>query len=268
MIIPYVSPQEFADAPTGLNINDLVPNGTQPQESNALMRVLQRASAWIDNVCQMELRATQNTETKRVWVRKEGWLEIYTNYSPILQVVNLSYRLFAQQEWMPLDTNDVEIMNHYFRWTGFRLPSCAQLSIQYTYVNGWAVCMLTQAANAGDNSITLDNTLGVMPNTVMTIYDGANTEQVTVASINQNIVTLNNSLQYAHQAGVHVSSLPDDVRQACIMVASAFIKERRSGSIIMYGSDGRMSNHEPSATGQEDELLLAEEILMPYKRVI
>lgn len=263
-IIPYVSSAEFTDAPTGLNLQTIIPSGTGAQESAALQRVLQRATAWIDNNCRMQLRATSNTETKRVWTAQDGTLRVYPNYSPIQSVTSISYRIYVSQGWITLDSTQIELMPGSFLWTGGTLPSTTQVTVQYTYVNGWAVSSLSSSVTAGATTLPLTNTVGITPGTVLMIYDGTNTEQVTVSTVSSTNVTVP-AISYAHSSGVHVSALPDDIRQACILVASSFIKERRSSGIVMDGTGKTQQTYQGNGVNTLNE---AEKMLRPYKRVI
>lgn len=269
MLIPYVSPQEFADAPTGLNLDNLVPKGTPADQSAQLVRILQRATAWIDNYCQMQLRATVNTEEKRVWVTKDGWLTVFPDFSPIQAVTAAAWKAYPAQEWVPLDLQHLEVFPRKWRWAGpgIGFYAGAPVSVRYTYVNGWPVTVLTSAVQAGATSLTLDNAVGIVPGALMTVYDGAVTEQVTVQSVSGNSIVLASPVASAHPAGVHVSSLPDDVRQACILVAARFVKQRRSGGAIMVDNMGRMR---PSLSESDvyQELQEAQNILRTYRRVI
>lgn len=263
-IIPYVSPQEFTNAPTGLNLQTLVPAGTSADNSAELMRVLLRASGWIDNYCRMQLRATQNTEMKSVWVRQDGYLMIFPNYTPIIQVTSLSYRAYPQQSWITVDPTTIENQGNRFWVTGVKLPAGSRVTVQYTYVNGWPVSSLSSSVSSGATTLPLTNTVGIISGTLLTIYDGINTEQVTVSSVSGSNVTISTPLQYAHSSGIHVSSLPDDVREACILVAASFIRDRRAGNIIMEGQTGRMTQTSKEFNGIDK----AKEILQAYRRVI
>jgi hypothetical protein len=264
-VIPYVSPQEFTNAPTGLNLQTLVPTGTSADNSAELMRVLLRATGWIDNYCRMQLRATTNTEIKHVWVGKDGYLTIYPNYWPIISLTSLSYRMYPQQGWISIDPTQVDILPNRIWATAIKLPAGARVTVQYTYVNGWPVSSLASNVSAGATTLPLTNTVGIIAGTLLTIYDGINTEQVTVSSVSGSNVTISTPLQYAHNSGIHVSSLPDDVREACILVAASFIRDREGGDIVMQTQTGHIS---PSDADQIETLDHAKQILQYYRRVI
>jgi hypothetical protein len=264
-IIPYVSPQEFTNAPTGLNLQTLVPTGTSADNSAELMRVLLRASGWIDNFCNQQLRATVNTEIKHVWVGRDGYLSIFPNYWPIISLSSLSYRVYPQQGWMTIDPTQVDILPNRFWATGLALPATLRVTVQYTYTNGWPVSSLSSAVSAGATTLPLTNTTGIVSGTLLTVYDGINTEQVTVSSVAGSNVTVSAPIAYAHAAGIHVSSLPDEVREACILVASAFIRDREAGDIVMMTQTGHIS---PSDSNQVEGLDQAKEMLQKYRRVI
>jgi hypothetical protein len=265
MVIPYISAQEFQNAPTGINLSNLIPSGTQAQESAELARILLRASAWIDNRCQMQLRATTNMESRQAWTQTNGTLKVFPKFFPIKSISSLNYQKYAQQSSVFLDATQIFIGDNYFYWTGGTLPRASQVTVQYTYVNGWPVSSLSSAVIVGGTVLPLTTVVGIVNGTQLTIYDGINTEQVTVQSVSSSSVTLTASLQYAHAIGIHVSSLPDDVRQACILVAASFIKTRNPNGIQMSGS-GQMQSSSQNIPG--DFLDQADSILQSYKRVI
>jgi hypothetical protein len=64
--IPYLTTQEYRNAPTAIDIDNLVFNSQDPEaQDNELANVIARASSWVDTYCNQILGATYETETQR-----------------------------------------------------------------------------------------------------------------------------------------------------------------------------------------------------------
>lgn len=266
MRVPYISAQEFSDAPTGLNLSTLIPSGTSVQQSAELARILWQASGWIDNYCHQVLRATVDTKQERTWVTKDGALYIRPGFWPIRSVSALQYRFGTTQPWNVLDATQADIYERYFRYDQVYLPVGEKAIVQYTYVNGWPVTFLSAATLAGAQSAAVDDVTGVTEGMELTVYDGASTEIAYVQSVNGNQISFASPLIFAHATQTEVSALPAEVRQACIYIASYFVKQRRSGGALMAGRSG--VKIEQQGHQESEELEDAATILEPYRRVI
>lgn len=129
----------------------------------------------------------------------------------------------------------------------------------------------------GANLVVVTNPTGIygpdVPNgrpfgTQLVIYDGASTETVNVASITGSTLTLTDPLLYAHQAGVSISSLPPAVKEATILLTSAFVKSRGREAIVMDA----IRQSKPTKTtddfgGATGDAMLAKSLLAPFARV-
>lgn len=286
------------NAPTGIDVNNLIPGATPQQNQAEVANVIRRASSWIDSYCNQVLGATVDTETREAKLNREGFLRIVPKNLPIISVTSLNYRLYPQAEWNLVDPstyyvydNRIESYNFfsYFGlfWPNLPMPYMPQpmgqpyqpyttpnqaayiqnipLMVQYTYINGYPNTYLTADCNAGTTTVTVLDATGVMQGTQMTIYDGADTEDVTVSAVNGNVLTLTGPLQYAHLNGVAISALPAAVKEACIMLTSYLIHTRGRTSIKMAPT-GPYS----VATGKEDtaDLAVVWDMLKPYKRIV
>ena len=65
-MLTYVDAATFIEAPTGIDTSQIVPAGTQPQNSAALQNILERASSWVDADCFQRVAATTDSEQQRV----------------------------------------------------------------------------------------------------------------------------------------------------------------------------------------------------------
>jgi hypothetical protein len=71
---PYLTLGEFKNAPTSIDIDNLVFNSQDPDtQDSELVNVIARASSWIDTFCNQVLAATTESEQQRSrWVPSDG----------------------------------------------------------------------------------------------------------------------------------------------------------------------------------------------------
>jgi len=268
----YATTQEFLNHPTGLNVDNLVADGTENQQNVELSRLLQMASSIIDQWCYQRLFAHQKTETKHVRPQQYGSLDVRVSDFPLKQLISAQWRQTARDAWHSIDTNVIDVFGElseghkysasdaYYRGTyGWGQPP---LTVQTTYVAGYPNMSLTANANAGDSTLTVDTTIGVSEGDVLKLYDGLNYEEVTVQSTTSDSVTVT-PLMYAHNTGVRVSELPDAVSTACIIIAAYLVKERRAGASVMMSGNVQKLNVVDS-----EDMQLTRQFLLPFRRVI
>jgi hypothetical protein len=101
------------------------------------------------------------------------------------------------------------------------------------------------------------------------MYDGMNTEIVTVAStytFGSATVPLTRPLVNAHAIGTSVSALPPAIKQAAILVTTAMLKVRGDSSMtMMVTSQPTMAT--PGSDRFSDEMRIAADILSTYARI-
>jgi hypothetical protein len=160
-------------------------------------------------------------------------------------------------------------------------------TIRTTYINGWPHTSLTTAATAGTTTLPVDDCTGwaistnivgggteVVPVTGSTtgiMYDSGGQEviQVTAASVNAGAgtLTLQNPLQFSHNPGVMVSTLPASLIWATILFSTAMALTRGATATTVHeipgAGAGSVPSREPSDLIGEAELLLN-----PYRRTI
>lgn len=287
----YVTVNEFKQAPTGIDTSTLDQTniGVQAAQDAALLNVLRRASAWVDNICNMNtLEATTTTETKEVRVSRDGRLTVHVDNVPIISVTSVGYRTSPDLGFTIVDPNNVQAYSNwftvYFINTGYFAPSLAvqfpefgyqspfmlqrlmdmPLTVQYTYVNGYFNALTNGSATAGSTTLNVTTTTGLSQGSTFTIYDGQYQETCTVQSINGNTITLSSPLLFNHASGVSASAIPAEVKQATILLAGVLIRERGSVALTMGETAVQGVNSEFVKTSDVD---VAKSILRRYIRV-
>lgn len=268
MSTSYATGQEFQNQPTGLDVANLVPGGTAAQQAAQLAVVLRQASSYADQMCYQRLYAHEATHTAHVHPDPHGRLVVRVPETPLRAVVSAQWRQSSRTAFMAIDTAYIDIFEEFHKYvtpgdyaglTGWGQPP---ITVQTTYVAGWANMVLATAAPAGSTTLAVDNTLAVSAGDLLTVYDGASQETVTAASTTADALTLAAPTAYAHGAGVRVSALPDAVTAATIYIAAWIVKERRAGGgFVMQGRvEGLNQNSE--------DMAMAREMLMPFRVVI
>ena len=281
---PYLTLAEFQDAPTGIDIDNLVVGGDQAAQNAELANVIARASSWIDTFCNQVLGATTETEQTRTRIKNDGSIIVHPRYSPIIALTAFNYGLVIGQmnaisdpstAWIE-DTQIIipytNLMNTYTSegplQFGFPGSPGSTVYVNYTYVNGYANALIN-TANAGQSSLTVQDATGIVAGQVLKIYDGMDSELVTVAhtyTFGSTTVPLTSTLNYSHSSGISISALPPAVKQAAILATTAFLKVRGDNALAMtVGS----RPGEASAGSQHigEDLMLAQDLLLPYRRI-
>lgn len=282
---PYLTLDEYKNAPTALDYGNLVQGGTQQQQDAELTNAITRASSYIDQYCNQIIGATADVEQQRTRVRSDGTIRFHPKYSPIVSLNSLSIGFYPNQlttiadpsiAWLEEQTVIVPMGDGLLTQSSqgplsFGFPSSprAECYIEYSYVNGYTQAISTASASAGATSITVDNGLGIVAGESLKIYDGANTENITVASnytYGSTTVPLASALLYTHASGVSVSGLPAAVKQACIMITSAYLKIRGDASLTLAVTTSPGQQIEGSQKVGSD-VAHAQEILKPFRRI-
>lgn len=311
---PYVTPAMIKNAPTGVPWN-LIPdvNAAALAQYAEQTNVCWRASAEADRICNQPLRATLDIEEEtgpdfRLTIdNNTGIGHLLASRWPILSVIGaqVSPASAFPPSWQVLPANSVRpgsgVISAYGATTpGTGAQGPVQLDIapgwigwwagrngtrlQVAYINGWPHAGLTATANANTSTLAVDDVtafLGAAP----FIYDGANTEQVTVASVTPNAyatvmgvqvpvgpgtVTLASPLAYTHtvtagQDNVLVSAMTADIQQANILLCASMALEAGIEGIVISDVHG---GGQSSGGGVEHLQVQAEVILNSYKRAL
>lgn len=281
---PYLSLLEFKNAPTALDYGNLVVGGNAQAQDAELTNAIYRASSWIDQYCGQVLSATVDQEQQRTRIKADGTLRIHPKYAPIVALTGLSYGATPNQMVTATDPSQawLEEQSIVFPYAqlsstmssqgplsfGFPGTPGREVYVNYTYVNGWANTALASAATAGATSITVSDATGITPGESMTLFDGASTERVTVDpsyAFGSTTVLLSAALLFAHPVATTFSALPAAVKEACIVMTSAFLKIRGDASLTLAMTTRPSGNGSSGLIGTESGI--ASEILKPFRRI-
>lgn len=149
--------------------------------------------------------------------------------------------------------------------------------IQVSYVNGWPHCGITQAATAGSISLVVDDTtgwattnyFGTATGATGTIKDSGQQEVISATAATSvtgpGTISLASPLQYPHETGTILTTLPSSVEEACIWFAAAEALTRGSTTTTIHDIGG----HAQSTGGDIDDLeRRAKLCLRPFMRTI
>lgn len=282
---PYLTLTEFKNAPTALDYGNLVVGGNQAAQDAELSNAILRASSWIDQYCNQIIGATDDVEQQRVRLRSDGTIAIHPKYFPVVALTALSFgptpnNLVAvtdcSQAWLEdqqiiYPTSQLQTTMSSQGPLSFGFPSTPQskMYVQYSYVNGYSNSTISTIASAGSSVLLLADGTGIVAGETITIFDGANTERVTVASsytFDSNTVPLTAPLAYTHAVGVSVSALPAAIKEAAILLTSAFLKIRGDASLTMGATSVVSGQVSPNSVFGND-VNVAQALLKPFRRI-
>lgn len=245
---PYITVNEYKNAPTAIDYDNLVVGGNQNAQDAELARVILRATSYLNEYLNQDLHAESTTETQRVRISGQGYIFLHPNKNPILSLSEFywgtdpnnlqtladpSLCWFENQEIViPLSQINTTYTSQgplAFGTYGPRIP----VFTKYTYIAGYVNTTCTGVAGA--TTLTVTNPAGILPNETYRIIDGPYAESVTVASnytYGSPTVQLTAPLLNSHTlAGF--SNMPFAIKQATILVTTAFIKQRGDRSLTM-----------------------------------
>ncbi|MHB1778028.1 MAG: hypothetical protein ACYCU7_18905 [Acidimicrobiales bacterium] len=273
----YVTATEATDWPTGLDLQNLIPDGTSAQQAAQLGAILQAASSYVEQITLQPLYARVVTETSLASADLWARLQVPLRSFPALSVLAAQWLQSTADGWQSINVANAHIYGAlrdlYWADDAPYYPGVPGYTVTSQYVSGYPNAVLTAPSALGAVSLAVDDATGMtgsttlgaitLPGTTLVIYDAATQAQETVAvqSVSGSTVTLTAGTQYAHAAGVRVSALPPAVSTATIYLAAWMIKERRAGGGTLMG--GQVL----PADGGVD-LKMATELLQPFRRVI
>lgn len=280
---PYITIAEFKQAPTAIDVDDLVGGGTSAINDQELANVVARASSWIDAYCGQVLAATTDTETMRARVDRQGFLKVHPRFSPISELISLSYGplptlispVDVSTAWIERESVIIPLQGFSSAFSGpiqfaGNYSVTQEQFVSITYVNGYANAALTASVAASATAISVTDLSGFLPNQQFQIYDGASTELLSVSASfvpvsGPGSLSLARPLAYSHASTISVSALPPAVKQAAIYVTSAILKARGNAALVMQTlTPATIQSSNPSAAG---DLAAAWEILKPFRRI-
>ena len=281
---PYITVGEYQNAPTSMDISNLVVGGNSAAQDAELSRVILRASSFLDEYLNQNLCATRKIETQRTRFMPNGFISLHPNQNPIIALEAFSYGMAPNQLvaipdpslcWFESQQIIIPVSQMSLTWSssgplsfGGGGSNANQIYCQYTYTSGYVNNPIATAV-AGASSMTVANATGIVAGQALRIYDGAKSELVYVSSTyvyGATTVTLASALLYDHAAGTTFGNLPNSIKEATILVTSAFIKMRGDSSMTMQVTVNPSGN----VTGAErygSEIALALEMVSLYRRV-
>lgn len=283
---PYITVAEYKNAPTSLSLSTLVVNGNQQAQDAELESVILRASSYMNEYFNQNLVADEYTETQRIrYSASGGYFAVHPNNSPIIslsafqygQDPNMLYSLGdCSTAWFEGQQIIIPGTQIGFNWTsqgplgfgGGVTPSNWTFT-KYTYIAGYVNTTMALANAAGDTSITVVDPTGIVPGQRYRITDGQANEWVTVASnytYGNAVVTLSAPLVFAHGAGSTFGNMPNALKEACILITSAFIKMRGVGSTTMQYTT-QPTNAVSDTSRYASEIALALDMVNKYRRI-
>jgi hypothetical protein len=150
-------------------------------------------------------------------------------------------------------------------------------AIEVSYLNGYPHCSLTSAVAAGATSLPVNDTTGWAITNYYGTFTGATGRvvdsgqqeavHVTASSVTAGPgnLTLSSALNYPHQAGTLVTTMPASVEQACIYFATAEALTRGATSTTIHAVGGGAQ----SSSGGARELIEEGELLIhAFRRTI
>jgi hypothetical protein len=273
---PYLTSAEYLAAPTGVDVSQLVVNGTTQQNAEALKQTVAMASSAVDGICLQVIAATLDTQADIYRVQRGGVLKIPLDNTPIVQVNDVKVGLVPgslvsladlSQVWIGKKVIEVPVYGVNFPPTSYAMGRGGGMYAVTSYVSGYANCLLIAPVAIGATTFTVDSPLGILPGMTVSICDPSNSEQVNVLSVMGNVVTLNTPFQFNHAVGVAVSTLPPKVKEAAILLTTVLIKTRGDDSFVMpsLGSEpSQMTKLDAGSGGPE--MSLAMKLLAPHRR--
>jgi hypothetical protein len=317
---PYITPSMLIAAPTGAPWN-IVPwsKATAPEKLAEQTNVCWRATSVVDTYVNQELRATVGVEqlygprNSRVGVQRgTGNGLLVMRRWPVTQVlaIQVSPNQCWPRQWstVPSDRYEIEhpLINTLSDTASATGPDggtsiviapgqlgmgasngygwgygAGGLAFQVSYVNGWPHTSLTEPAEEGATTISVDDVTGWTGASGF-VYDGAETETVSGLSVSATnplvlpndvgtaqsgpgTVTLSSPLANAHAVGVVVSALPANVLWAVALAATSQVLESGMTSISAQSLSGSMST---GGKGVADLVAQYKALLDPFKRIV
>jgi hypothetical protein len=279
----YLTVAEYKNAPTSIDYDNLVVGGNAGAQDAELANVIMRASSYMDAHLNRNLTATTYVETQRTRMTNEGYIALHPDNAPVVQLSDFQYggsplNLITlpdcSQTWfenqqiiIPLSQLSTSYSSQGPLAFGGGIPR-QQIFTKYTYVAGYVNTRIV-TATATQSTLTVRSGAGIIAGQILHIYDGAASEDVTVASTYVNgstTVPLTTALVSTHAAGVAIGNMPTTIKQACILITTAFIKMRGDNSMTMQVTTGATANID-GAQRFGGDIASALEMIKLYRRV-
>jgi hypothetical protein len=281
---PYITVAEYKNAPTAIDFDNLVVGGNAQAQDAELANAILRASSFMNEYLNQSLNASTQIENQRVRITNQGTIALHPNNNPVVSLQSFSYGASPNSlvslpdpslAWFEDQQIIIPLANMATTYSSqgplafgpYGAPR-QQVYVTYQYTSGY-VNNLIATATAAATSMTVQTADGIVPGMRLRIYDGASSERVTVASnytYGSTTVPLTSALAFTHASGVSFGNLPQTIKEACILVTTAFLKVRGDRSLTMNVTTQPTSNVAGGALfGSEIELAL--KMLDLYRRM-
>jgi hypothetical protein len=281
----YITVAEYKNAPTSIDYNNLVVGGNSGAQDAELANVILRASSYMNEYLNQNLVANQYVETQRVRMNSMGYIALHPNNFPVVALVDFQYGtdpnslttlgdcskawFESQQLIIPLSQLSTNYSSQGALAFGAPAAPRQQMFTKYTYVAGFVNTGIV-TATATQSTLTVSSGLGIEAGQILRIYDGASSETVIVASTYttaSTTVPLTSALVYSHAAGVAIGNLPTALKQACILITTAFIKVRGDSSMTMSITTSASTAPATGSQRYGNDVSLALDMVNKYRRI-
>ena len=294
----YVTVQELYAAPLGVDWKTVPDPGplargstvTWLQNYQELLEIIQEAGDHINTHCLQSLDAQQFQEQfveggRDCSIDQDGNVSLRPSHFPLQAVVSMQWGYLSTSiNWNTVPVAQVLIDKNRALWPG-GLPRWYdyKLAAQMTYQAGFPNANLTASAQAGATTLALSELSGIQPGQPLTIYEGPNTEVITVSagwtvSSGPGSLTLAAGTQNAHTISVptpassavnpandiQVSGLPRAIRRACLLTCKFVIQERGTGALVAGQAGGHVIEGMNKEAGELPVSIT--DLLWPYMR--
>lgn len=169
----------------------------------------------------------------------------------------------------------IDIAGGYVSW----LQGREAFRLQIAYTNGWPHSSLTAEVAAGATTLPVDDVTAFVGATSF-VYDSGETESIQITAVTAanpvtvmgvtvpvgpGTITLATGVQFAHNQGIVVSSMPQVVSWATIMLAAAEVLTEGAVSYTVQSVRGGASSTDRDSAGLRKT---AHTMLKPFKRTI
>ena len=268
----------------------LIPTGNAQANLVELANVIRRASGWANSLCYQILAATLDVQARSgLLVRRDGTVRAVCDFWPVLEVDAFSAGPSPSTMAAVTDPADMFLIGRKVLSVpvsglsgnsvgGLQFPGPLRPGdrayCEWAYWNGWPHTALAATANLGAFSLSVMTALpAAAAGRVMTIWDGASTEQVVIGPNFTGGTTLPTvgALLFTHTlpaapATIMVSTFADEVRQAVISLTSALIKTRGAEGYEMPDIGQEPSKSAEIEGGGMEDLSIAVDLLHNYRR--
>jgi hypothetical protein len=274
----------------GVDCSRLVPDGFPADQDAALAQYIAQATDWGYGICAQTLCATMDTVVDQVWINRSGVAEIFPRFRPIIAVTSVatggtsdSMQTLASLSGVGVKTDSFSVQCYPALLTSSQGPIQFGVTaipmdgawVEYTYVNGYPVTYLAEPVAAGDNSIQVTDTTGIVPGrTKLTIYAGQRQLNFTAGAVSTagssglgtgpgtvELLGIVAPFEIGSRSDypTMVSALPGDAIEAHMYAVRALIKSAQNSSISAATASGGQTVADPLGAG--DDFARAERML-------